>query len=534
MQGILKPIFVGVVLCGMLVGANAKTPSVNGGPEQLNAALKQADQLIAVERLDAALDLLKTIDAKTARDVAKVDTLLGKVFLRLHKPGKAADYFEHAVLSSMDDAEAYLGLAEAKLALGSLVQARQHASTAIRSDSDVIGAHLVLAKVDERSGRVSEARKRLTSLLQNQPNSEPVIITYAMFLSQRDNINSATDMLSRFVDRHPFAAEAGDLLGQLYWQQGQRTSALQARAIAAKAFRAMGNDFRAEAILSWLVANDPSGEYVGQLKPRKLPKPKKLPEAPQPSAPAPAPVPVPPVERAEVPDIPRPTKTLKRPAPLPLPEGAKLSTGSGFIVDDGRYVITNRHVVQNTGRIAVRNGFGEVRQAKIARSAEKDDLVILELSEAFPESYAIPFEEMTDARTGRAAMVLGYPLASIVGWQQPSLTEGIVSKESGLRDNPTTFQITSKMNKGNSGGPVFDRRGRLIGVAVAKLDTTSVYEKKGHLPEDVNIAVKASRLLNFLKLPANDHTRSTGPEISLEELYQVMLAKVVMVAAVVK
>ena len=129
---------------------------------------------------------------------------------------------------------------------------------------------------------------------------------------------------------------------------------------------------------------------------------------------------------------------------------------------------------------------------------------------------------------------MGFPMAGILGWRKPSLTEGVVSKSSGLQDDPGTFLITSKMNKGNSGGPIFDRYGRLIGVAVAKLDTASVYDKKGYLPEDMNIAIKASRLLSFLDRTNNEDGRSSNPQIDLEDLYQEMLAKVVMVAAELK
>ena len=207
-----------------------------------------------------------------------------------------------------------------------------------------------------------------------------------------------------------------------------------------------------------------------------------------------------------------------------------LSTGSGFIIDGGRSVITNRHVIDKTGQIAIRTGTGEVRKARVKKISEDDDLAILELSEPFPSSYAISIDQMGDANTGRSAVVMGYPMASILGWQQPSLTEGIVSKASGFKDNPKNFLITSKMNKGNSGGPIFDRRGRLIGIAVAKLDTTEIYEKKGSLPEDVNIGIKASRLLSFLNRTGGGN-QTSEPEISLEELYQVMLAKVVLVAA---
>jgi S1-C subfamily serine protease len=210
-----------------------------------------------------------------------------------------------------------------------------------------------------------------------------------------------------------------------------------------------------------------------------------------------------------------------------------LRTGSGFIIDDGRYVITNRHVIDKTGKIAVRTGTGEVRTARILRIAKNDDLAILELSEPFPSSYAITPQEMGDANAGRSAVVMGFPMADILGWQQPSLTEGIVSKASGFQDNPNTFMITSKMNKGNSGGPIFDRQGRLIGIAVAKLDIKAIYERKGTLPEDVNIGIKVSRLLSFLNKSGGGN-QLMAPEVSLEELYQSMLSKIVLVAAEAK
>ena len=256
MQGKLRPIFAAVALCGLLVGARAETPSAGSDSAGPEAALKRADQLITIEKLDQALSVLKAIEAKTPKVTAKINTLLGKIYLRLHKPAKAADLFENAVFSSMDDADAYLGLAEAKLALGSLTQARRHARTAILSNSDLIDAHLVLARVDDRSGRISEARERFTKLMGDQPESEPVIVSYALFLSTRDDVADATGLLSSFLDRHPFAAEAGDLLGQLYWQQGRRADALNFRTTAAKAFQAMGNDFRAEAIRSWLLSSE--------------------------------------------------------------------------------------------------------------------------------------------------------------------------------------------------------------------------------------------------------------------------------------
>jgi len=535
----ISSISVLAILCGAVSEAGADTSPTKEVPVNITEELKKADQLISVERLEEALAALKAIEPDTTNTSAKINILLGKIYQRLHRPSKASELFERASFSSMEDGEAYLGLAETNLALGKLGLARRYSKETIRSNPDLVGAHLVLARVDDRMGQTAKAKERFSNLIQNQPDSEPIIQAYAQFLSQREDIDAAIKALSKFMNRHPDAAEAGDLLGQLYWQQGQRVDAMQTRTHAAKAFLAKGNEFRAEAIKSWLAANDPNGQYVGQVSPRTSQTPFPAPvvtEQPKKAEPAPAPsaVPVPEVKEAKLPDVLLPTpQTLKRPDPLPLPEGVMLSTGSGFIIDSGRHVITNRHVIDKTGKIAVRTGTGEVRTARILRIAKDDDLAILELSEPFPSSYAITPQEMGDANTGRSAVVMGFPMAGIIGWQQPSLTEGIVSKASGFGDNPNTFLITSKMNKGNSGGPIFDRQGRLIGIAVAKLDTTAIYEKKGSLPEDVNIGIKVSRLLNFLEESVIGN-QSTAPEVSLEELYQGMLSKVVLVAAEAK
>lgn len=525
----------------IIPGASSDAPITEHSPISSNEKLKKSNQLISAERLEEALDYLKEIDPDTGNMSAKIDVLLGKIYQRLHRPSKASEFFERASFKSMDDGEAYLGQAETSLALGKLSLARRYSKEAIRSNPDLVGAHLVLAQVDDRMGQTGKAKKRFINLLINQPDSEPVIVAYAQFLFQREETITAINALSTFTIRHPNAAEAGDFLGQLYWQQGQRVDAVQARKNASKAFLAKGNKFRARAIKKWLAANDPNGQYIDQLTPeiskklspeaQEAKKTKKLEPELIPVLPA---VPIPEVKSTKLPDVRDLTpQALRRPDPLPLPEGLTLRTGSGFIVNAGRHVITNQHVIEKTGKIAVRSGTGEVRTAWVMRISEDDDLAILELSKPYPSSYAIPPREMGDANTGRSAVVMGFPMASVFGWQQPSLTEGIVSKASGFGDNPNNFMITSKMNKGNSGGPIFDRQGRLIGIAVAKLDTTAIYEEKGNLPEDINIGIKVSRLIRFLNISGNIiHPRS--PEVSLEDLYKDMLSKVVLVVAEVK
>ena len=127
------------------------------------------------------------------------------------------------------------------------------------------------------------------------------------------------------------------------------------------------------------------------------------------------------------------------------------------------------------------------------------------------------------------SVIMGYPLSSVLGDTSPSLTEGIVSKSSGLNDNPGTFILTSKLNKGNSGGPIFSSNGELIGVAVAKLNKTKIFEENDFIPEDVNIGIKISRVKQMLK--PNNSIQASNVKYDFADLYEQKLQCVVMIVA---
>ena len=190
-------------------------------------------------------------------------------------------------------------------------------------------------------------------------------------------------------------------------------------------------------------------------------------------------------------------------------------------------IITNRHVVDGMTSLYVRNGTGYLRKARVAKVSQDDDLALLEIDKPFPEGAVTPISDIIQPAAGRAAIVMGYPLIGLLGDEQPALTEGIVAKAAGLGNDPNTFQMTTKINKGNSGGPVFDKRGHLLGVAVGKTDSAAIYQKTGTLLEDMNIAIKGGRILAFLGKTAS--AESSPPEMSLEDLYQQMLPRAVLI-----
>jgi serine protease Do len=194
----------------------------------------------------------------------------------------------------------------------------------------------------------------------------------------------------------------------------------------------------------------------------------------------------------------------------------------------GRWVLTNRHVVEAVNTIVVRNGLGEVRLVERVILSEKADLAILVLEEAYPAAYSLSDESLIEPKAGDEIYVIGYPLSSILGRYNPSITEGIVSKATGFGEKRGGFQLTAKVNPGNSGGPIINSKGQLVGVTVGRLDKQQVMEEEGFIPADVNLGIPASTIRDFLEMP-EEETIKTAAEYDATEIYEYMRAAVVLV-----
>jgi hypothetical protein len=214
-----------------------------------------------------------------------------------------------------------------------------------------------------------------------------------------------------------------------------------------------------------------------------------------------------------------------------VPQGVSIKTGSGFVIDNGERVVTNAHVIGTAKQLSVRNGIGKVRKAWVEAVNKEDDLAVLRLETAYPSEWAIPRDRIEEPRPGRSCYVLGYPLSGTLGTTWPALTSGLISRTDGGMGG--YMQITASLNSGNSGGPVVDDQGRLIGIVVAKLDTLKYAEKHGQMPEDVNFAIRPSllvRLLNTLQQKVSESSHGLA-RMDAESVYELMLPSVVLVVA---
>ncbi|WP_374667775.1 serine protease [Ramlibacter sp.] len=168
-----------------------------------------------------------------------------------------------------------------------------------------------------------------------------------------------------------------------------------------------------------------------------------------------------------------------------------IALGSGFVVGT-RLAVTNQHVVDGCETLTVRQG-DEVRTAEVQSSHTGFDLALLSLSGPLGSPVSI----RSAVSLGEDVMVAGHPLSGFLA-SDIVVTSGQVNSLSGLKDEPTLFQLSAGIHSGNSGGPVLDRFGALVGVVVAKVDALKFGRATGEIPQNLNFAIKPEVLRLFL------------------------------------
>jgi len=177
------------------------------------------------------------------------------------------------------------------------------------------------------------------------------------------------------------------------------------------------------------------------------------------------------------------------------PESAeKVSQGTGFFVSSDGYAITNAHVVDGCSAVRVISGLSvQVLSRVVARDAQ-NDLAILKI-ETKPEVSAAL---RTGVRIGESVSAFGFPLAGLLA-TGGNFTTGNVSAVAGLGNDTRFLQISAPVQPGNSGGPLLDQSGNVVGVVASKLNVLRLATATNDVAQNVNFAIKASVLTNFLE-----------------------------------
>lgn len=182
--------------------------------------------------------------------------------------------------------------------------------------------------------------------------------------------------------------------------------------------------------------------------------------------------------------------------------GEAVSSGSGFVVGAAGEVLSNAHVVRGCRSISV-----DGRPASVRASNDDFDLALIDTG--------APRSEIAAFAAGPAALnsdvtVIGYPLSGLLGGV--NVTRGAVSSLSGLGGDATRMQISAPVQPGNSGGPVIDIRGAVVGVVVSKLDARYVAETMGDIPQNVNFAVRGEIAKLFLSMNGVEPAIASGTD----------------------
>jgi S1-C subfamily serine protease len=170
------------------------------------------------------------------------------------------------------------------------------------------------------------------------------------------------------------------------------------------------------------------------------------------------------------------------------------SSGSGVIVSAQGYVLTAAHVVAGADSIRVLTAEG-TQTATVLRIDAANDVAVLKISGG-PYS-PLPIAPSRRVRLGQAVATIGFPNIGFQGFS-PKVTRGEISSVNGFNDDPRSWQISVPVQPGNSGGPLLDENGNLIGVVVAKLGLKAA-AVTGDMPQNVNYAVKSAYALPLLE-----------------------------------
>jgi serine protease Do len=227
------------------------------------------------------------------------------------------------------------------------------------------------------------------------------------------------------------------------------------------------------------------------------------------------------------------------------------STGSGFFVSKLGHIVTNEHIVRRCGSVTVGDNANKQVSASVLETDKRNDLALLRISStqmASAETLSlisklgaqklglklVPLASgglmrSDDIELGESVMVAGYPYGELYS-NTIKVTGGMVSAVKGMGDDSAQFQMDAAVQPGNSGGPIYDENGNIVGVVISQLNKLKVAKAIGSLPENVNFGIKASTVRQFLTsagLPTKWSNRTEKK--STKELAQIAKNQTVMV-----
>lgn len=453
--------------------------------------------------LKSAINLLKKIKIGKDTQQDKVHILYGDIYLKINQTIKAEEFYKKAFFTTNKYVESLslVGLAEVKLIQGKIDKSIRLSKQAISINPDLIRPKITLATALTRIGEGQQAIEILRKLHNNQKTAAVSLAISDYYIIFND-INAAINILENYLKRNPNHIRVLDQIAGLYLSKGEKEKAIEAKLKVYKFHELNKDKKKIVSTKSWILSVNPT--YFDE------------------------PVVIENIVEKILGYIEKEIENYDEKEVKPDYEDfifAPTGTGSGFIVGDGKYVITNYHIVQTAKKIAVRNGTGMVSEARISNFSKDYDLAILKLKNPYPKKFAIDSKNFTEPKIGADVISIGFPGIGIT-FDQPTITQGIVSK---IFDDETGIMLTTAaINQGNSGGPIFNLEGKLVGVSFATLDKLGVLMTTGQIPSDMSFAIKSNMIKEVFPYDNKNLTRSI--KFDKSTLYEKMLPSIALIA----
>lgn len=171
-------------------------------------------------------------------------------------------------------------------------------------------------------------------------------------------------------------------------------------------------------------------------------------------------------------------------------------TGTAFTVSSDGHLLTNYHVIEGCKSVEIiRSKFGvpERKTARVVKTDAENDLALLkeETIDYDHAKFRFDFDLYFPFR-GASVIAVGFPLRGLLS--EINVTNGIISSFEGA-----LIQFTAPVQPGNSGGPLLDDHGLVIGVVVSRLNAMETFKLTGDFPQNINFAIDGRIALRFVE-----------------------------------
>ncbi len=176
------------------------------------------------------------------------------------------------------------------------------------------------------------------------------------------------------------------------------------------------------------------------------------------------------------------------------------SVGTGWPTVSG-YVVTSNHVVSGCHDLTVISRLGEELPARVALRDQVKDIALLEVSDTGKLPPALPLAK-TRAKLGTSVFTIGFPRLHVMG-KTPKLFTGVISSVNGLRDDPASYHTTVPIQPGNSGGPLLNMNGEVVGVVTSMLGLRDSENGNIRMLQNASCVLKIASVRKLLPLLPN-------------------------------